>query len=76
MKMRLAVLAALLAVASTAYAYSLKCEGEKCKVYCDNGTYIGEMFWNGSNWSDGLRWDPDKDVVAKAMVKAWGTSCQ
>lgn len=67
-------LAAVLYVA-TAAAYTLECGDQKCDVKCDNGQMIGTMYWNGSRWSDGLRSDPDKHVVAKQMVAAWGTSC-
>lgn len=77
--MRTAIRAAFflgIAVASAAHAYSLQCEGDACKVYCDNKEYIGTMYWNGSNWSDGVRWDPKKEVVAELMVKAFGASCR
>ncbi len=60
---------------SAAAAYSLDCKGDACDVSCDNGQKIGTMYWNGSVWSDGLRWDADKHVVAKLMVKAWGSAC-
>ena len=61
-----------------AYAYSLDCDskGESCKVTCNNGQFVGTMYWNGSKWSDGLRWDTDKNALARKMVEAQGTSCQ
>lgn len=65
-----------LTVAGAAYAYTLECNGDACKVYCDNKQFVGTMYWNGSNWSDGLRSDPSKDEVARQMVKAQGSSCQ
>lgn len=46
-----------------------------CHVYCNNGTLAGTMYWNGSRWSDGLRSDADKDVVARQIVAAQGSSC-
>jgi hypothetical protein len=58
-----------------ASAYQLDCEKEACTVKCDNGEAIGTMYWNGSKWSDGVRADPDKHVVARMMVAAWGSSC-
>jgi len=60
-----------------ALAYSLDCagDGQSCKVYCTDKTFIGTEYWNGSQWSDGVRWDKDKDVVASQMVAAWGASC-
>jgi hypothetical protein len=67
---------AALAVAGTAYAYTLECKGDACKVYCKNKQFVGTMYWNGSRWSDGVRSDPDKDKVASQMVRAQGSSCQ
>lgn len=61
---------------NTANAYSLNCGSDACKVYCANGQYVGTMYWNGSRWSDGLRSSSDKDVVARQMVAAQGSSCQ
>ncbi len=55
---------AALVVAGAAYAYTLECSGDACKVYCDNKQYVGTMYWNGTNWSDGLRSDPSKEEVA------------
>ena len=78
--MKLRALAAALMVgtlyAATADAVSTTCNGNKCEVKCADGTSIGWIYWNGSVWSDGVRWDKDKDVVARAMAAAWGTSCQ
>ena len=65
-----------IAVAGAAHAYSMQCEGNACKVYCDSKELIGTMYWNGSNWSDGVRSDPKKEVVAELMVKAWVASCR
>ena len=59
-----------------AHAYTTKCSGTSCDVKCKDGTFVGTMYWNGSQWSDGVRADKDKNKVAKAMVAAQGTSCQ
>lgn len=72
-----------LALATAASAYTTKmsngetCDtSNACHVYCNDGNYVGAMYWNGAKWSDGLRSDKDKDVVAKQMVAAQGKSCQ
>lgn len=65
-----------IAFVSVAHAYSLDCKGDACKVHCDNGQYVGTMYWNGAQWSDGVRSDASKEVVAELMVKAQGTACQ
>ena len=81
-----AVVVALL-LASPASAYELRggdpptpgcSDDEVCYVYCEgdaDGQLAGTMTYNGTNWSDGVRWDPDKDVVAAAIVAAYGTAC-
>ena len=62
---------------NTANAYDIKgCSSDSCKVYCDNGQYVGTMYWNGTRWSDGLRSHEKKDVVASQMVAAQGTACR
>lgn len=61
---------------STAYAYSLSCDATSCAVSCDNGQYVGTMYWNGTRWSDGVRSSTDKDQLARQMVAAQGTACQ
>ena len=33
------------------------------------------MYWNGSVWSDGVRWDADPYVEASAIARAAGTDC-
>ncbi len=67
-----------LTFAGAAQAYTLTCDqsGSSCKVTCANGESAGTMYWNGSKWSDGLRSNADKDLLAKEMVAAQGTSCQ
>ena len=74
---RFAILSASILLMETASAYSLKCanDGQSCNVYCDSGQFVGTMYWNGSNWSDGLRSGPDRDAVAKQMVAAQGSAC-
>jgi hypothetical protein len=74
---RILAVAASVLVLGTAHAYKLvQKSGDAIDVYCDSGAFVGTMYWNGSRWSDGLRSDPDKDVVAKQMVAAQGSSCQ
>lgn len=70
------VFVGVLFVASAANAYTTDCSGDSCKVYCADGSYVGTMYWNGTRWSDGLRSDPNKDVVASQMVAAQGSSCK
>lgn len=63
---------------STAAAYSLGCDqsGNSCKVTCDNGQHAGTMYWNGSQWSDGIRSSTNKDQLARQIVAAQGTVCK
>ena len=60
------------------FAYSVGCNsaGDTCVVTCNNGQRAGVMYWNGSQWSDGVRFNKDKDALAKQMVAAQGTACQ
>lgn len=75
----------LVIVTSSAFAYQLvkspgggACtqDGSTCNVYCDNGYLAGSMNWNGNVWTDGVKWDPDKDVEARKIVTASGTACK
>lgn len=61
-----------------AFAYSVSCNsaGDTCVVTCANGQRAGVMYWNGSQWSDGVRFNKDKNVLAKQIVAAQGTACQ
>ena len=61
-----------------AFAYALRCnsDGTSCEVVCDSGTVVGIIYWNGENWTDGIRADKDKNVVAKKIVEANGSACQ
>ena len=78
-----AIAVALMVTASPASAYQLKSattgggctKDAECDVYCDNGQQAGSMTWNGSVWTDGERWDPDMNVVARQICKANGTAC-
>lgn len=65
-------------LAGAAWAYSMSCNssGDACTVTCDNGQPAGTMYWNGSQWSDGLRWSKDKNELARRMVAAQGTACR
>ncbi len=61
-----------------AYGYSVSCNSaaDTCVVTCDNDQRAGVMYWNGSQWSDGVRFNKDRDVLAKQIVVAQGTACQ
>ena len=63
---------------NTADAYRLGCNpaGTACVVTCGNGQRAGIMYWNGSQWSDGIRSSPDKNVLARQIVAAQGSACQ
>ena len=50
--------------------------GKECKVYCDNGSLAGSRYWNGSVWTDGQKWDADKDAEAKKICAANGSACK
>jgi hypothetical protein len=50
-------------------------DGSTCKVYCDNGQLAGTMNWNGSVWTDGVKWDPDMDAEARKICAANGREC-
>lgn len=71
-------------LAAPASAYQLKAasngaackaDGSTCNVYCDNNQLAGAMNWNGSVWTDGVKWDKDKDAEARKIVAANGTAC-
>jgi hypothetical protein len=49
--------------------------GNECKVWCNNGSLAGSMYWNGTVWTDGDKWDADKDTEAKKICAANGTAC-
>lgn len=75
---------ALTVAASPAFAYKLvkspgggSClqDGSTCQVICDNGYLAGAMNWNGTYWTDGVRWEKDKDSEAQKIVAAAGTAC-
>jgi hypothetical protein len=51
-------------------------DGSTCNVYCDNGQLAGSMNWNGSVWTDGVKWDPDMNAEARKICAANGTACQ
>ncbi len=75
---------ALILAASPASAYQLAkspgggdCpqDGSTCNVICDNGYLAGSMNWNGNYWTDGVKWDKDRDGEARKIVAAAGTAC-
>jgi hypothetical protein len=85
MKAALAITAVLsFALVSPASAYALQSQsgkdgcggdGSLCTVICDNGSTAGAMNWNGSVWTDNVKWDKDKDVEARKICEANGSSC-
>jgi hypothetical protein len=76
---------ALLIVTSSASAYQLRnpnnpgysCtqDGHPCNVFCDSGAPAGVMYWNGTVWTDGTKWDVNQDAEARKICAAQGTSC-
>jgi len=74
----------LLCVNASAEAYRLQREsgngpcskdGNGCNVYCNEGPLAGTMYWNGSVWTDGVKWDADMDGEARKIVAANGAAC-
>jgi len=67
-----------LSVFALAYGYSTSCNSaqDRCVVTCDNGERAGVMYWNGTQWSDGVRSSTDKDDLAKKIVGAQGSACR
>lgn len=50
-------------------------DGSECIVFCDNGERAGSMYWNGSVWTDGVKWDEDQDEEARKICEANGSEC-
>ena len=86
--MKIAILiaaASLLAlgVPSASVAYTLKSatangcggDGSECIVYCDKGGVAGSMYWNRSVWTDGVKWDANREAEARKIVAANGSDC-
>jgi len=80
----MAVSVALLAAGSSASAYQLHSassggtcakDGSTCNVYCNNGQLAGSMNWNGSVWTDGVKWDADMNAGARKICAANGSAC-
>lgn len=80
----LVVLAALSLAATPASAYYTRNEddgsgcvanGTACDVMCNNDDRAGVMYWNGSVWTDGVKWNEDFDTEASAIVAAYGNAC-
>jgi hypothetical protein len=71
--------AALAALATDAFAYSIKYNSGKTQatIYCDNGDVAGTLYWNGSAWSNGrgLR-GADVDELARKLVDTSGKQCK
>lgn len=67
-------------VVATGIAEALKLvprSADSYDVYCgtDDKVFVGTMYWNGSRWSDGLRWHEIKEELAKLMAAAHGSDC-
>lgn len=64
--------------AGTVAAWTMGCDQSDttCVVTCNNGQTAGTMYWNGSQWSDGIRSSTDRNQLADQMVAAQGTACQ
>lgn len=85
--LKLALVAAigltLLVATHQASAYQLRSasngpctkDGSTCKVYCSNGQLAGTMNWNGTVWTDGVKWDADMDAEARKICAANGSAC-
>jgi hypothetical protein len=68
-----------------AFAYSLQSEpgtngcggdGSGCIVFCSsNNNRAGEMYFNGSVWTDGVKWDASREAEAQKIVAANGADC-
>ena len=77
----------LLLICNTAFAYRLQTpkggacskDGSECQVYCtddaNKGQLAGSMFWNGSVWTDGVKWGQDQDTEANKITAAFGNGC-
>jgi len=79
------VVVSLVMMSASAFAYRAKREadgqpctkdGGGCIVYCDTGVRAGEMYWNGSVWTDDVKWDEDFDREARKICDANGTDCK
>lgn len=75
MKYRIA--APLLLAATAAWSYDLDCDGNWCKLTCDNGQYAGSLHKTDSGkWTDGQTTSKDKKEVIRQMLKAKGPDCR
>ncbi len=76
-------LAVLCMPGKPASAYSAKTDaggacskdGTSCDVYCDNGDLAGWMYWDGSDWTDGVRSSDDFDTAARQICAAHSATC-
>ena len=82
------ILSGLLGLSLLAVSPALACEygkadgsdcvedGSECVVYCEDGQVAGTMFWNGTVWTDGVKWDEDPGIEAQSICDANGSACQ
>ena len=85
MRLALSIVVAVAAITfglvPAASAYKLRgsgCSGngEECQVFCDSGDLAGSMYWNGSVWTDGVKWNKDQEAMARLVCAANGTACK
>lgn len=62
-------------VSAEAYTKVFKKDGKEAEIYCDNHQLADTYEWNGSQWSNGIRWGKDLDALAKQSVAANGAAC-
>jgi hypothetical protein len=49
--------------------------GKECVVYCANGNRAGSMYFNGTVWTDGVKWAPTAQAEARKICDANGSAC-
>jgi hypothetical protein len=57
-------------------AGSCTADGRACDVWCNDGAIAGKMYWDGSEWTDGTRFNADQNAEAKAICAAAGDDCK
>lgn len=71
----LVVASCALSPAAFAYSKVYKQGGAEADIYCDNKQLADIYYWNGTQWSNGVRWGTDIDALARQSVAAQGTAC-
>ena len=52
-------------------------DGSACDVLCDDTNELaGTMYWKDGLWTDGVKWNADRDAEARSICAANGTSCR